>query len=68
MIIAKPMDHIEGNALPKDKSVSYICIDSSVPRRSAIIDLVKFKIGKYFSTDNYQTEQTEKEKNEAEGV
>lgn len=52
LIIAKPMDNIEGNALPKERAVNYTCFDSSVSRKAVVIDMVKFKIAKYFSAEN----------------
>lgn len=51
MIINKPIDHIEGNVISKDRSVNYTCIDSNVPRKANIIDMVKYKISKYFTND-----------------
>ena len=60
MIISKPMDNIEGNSIPKDRPVTYMCFDSNVPRRATVLDMVKFKIGKYFTPEASLPEQDAK--------
>lgn len=61
MIINKPMDNIEGNSIPKDRPVSYICFDSNMPRRAVVLDMVKHKIGKYFLPEQQVEEVKSKE-------
>lgn len=68
-IINKPMDNIEGNSIPQDRPVSYICFDSNMPRRAVVLDMVKHKIGKYFLPEQPEEEvkgkPLEKEQEEA---
>jgi hypothetical protein len=69
MIIPKPMDHIEGNALPKDRIVNYICCESTVPRKAVIIDMVKYKISKFFQNSEGKGEGDQKaQEEEQEGL
>lgn len=65
MIITKPIDNIEGNSIAKDQPISYMCFDSNVPRRSTVMDMVRYKISKYFLPEQ-QPSETKSKGNEEE--